>query len=166
MAHTGQGMTIRHWLLLALLGLHGVAIGEVYRWVDDDGRVHFTDRPPAGQGEEVEIAPAPAGAPEPRPEAVPDRDRLLQMYENRRAERKAAKAEEAREQAQRRRDCDGLARALRRYQAGGPLYDPQPDGSRRYYSAAEKDREMAQMRQTLQRHCGGVPEDLQPKADR
>jgi hypothetical protein len=160
-------MTASRWLLVLLL-VQGVALADVYRWVDEDGRVHFTDRPPPGEGEQLEIAPAPGPQ---RPsgraaDAVPDRDRLLRMFEKRREERKAAKAEADKERARLRRDCDRLAGALRRYQSGGPVYDPLPDGSRRYYTAAEKDREMAQMRQALQRHCGGVPADLQPKTGR
>jgi hypothetical protein len=154
------------WGLLLLLGIQGVALGGVYRWVDDSGRVHFTDRPPPGQGEPVEIAPAPTSSGAPAPASVPDRDRMLQMFEKRREERKAAEAEQAQERARLQRDCDRVTRSLRRYQAGGPIFERQPDGSRRYYTAEEKDREMAQMRDILRRHCGGVPAALQPKAGR
>ena len=44
--------TIIPWLLLALAtGLvttHSLA-GEIYKWTDENGLVHFGDRPPQGQ---------------------------------------------------------------------------------------------------------------------
>ncbi|WP_435106195.1 DUF4124 domain-containing protein [Arhodomonas sp. AD133] len=42
-------------MLVALL-VTGVASAGVYKWVDEDGNVHFTDKPSGGQsGEEVEF---------------------------------------------------------------------------------------------------------------
>jgi murein DD-endopeptidase MepM/ murein hydrolase activator NlpD len=35
-------------VLLALLSLGAMAAGQVYRWVDQQGRVHYGDRPPPG----------------------------------------------------------------------------------------------------------------------
>ena len=46
---------IRCWVLATLL-LPGLASAEVYRWVDDEGNVHFSDKKPAdGQAQEIEI---------------------------------------------------------------------------------------------------------------
>lgn len=55
-------MGLKPWLLL-LLGVlwcgSGIAQG-VYRWVDETGRVHYGDRPPA-QAEKLDIAPPTMG---------------------------------------------------------------------------------------------------------
>lgn len=40
-------MVTRFALLLALLSAGPAALGQQYRWVDDQGKVHFTDTPPA-----------------------------------------------------------------------------------------------------------------------
>lgn len=45
-----QGRTLL-FILLASLSFHGMA--EVYRWVDKDGKVHFTDKPPAANAENI-----------------------------------------------------------------------------------------------------------------
>lgn len=147
-------------LFAALLLGQGVAWGQVYRWVDDAGRVHFTDKPPQGRGEAVHIPSAQsARSPAKRPQTVPDRQRLLDMYARERAERKSAKAKAAAEQAARDRRCAKVADTLRGYRDHGLLYEER-SGGRYYFSAAEKDREMAKLRVTLVAHCGGVPADL------
>jgi hypothetical protein len=148
-------------VLAAVLLGQGAAWAEVYRWVDDNGRVHFTDRPPLGEGEVIDVPAAPSTT-APRPAQVPDRQRLLQMYDKRRAEKRQARTEEASRQAKLQRDCRELAYTLRRYLSGGPLYEDRPEG-RHYFTAAEKDAEMAQIRALLDEHCGGTPAELRPR---
>lgn len=51
-------------------------VGEIYRWTDEQGQVHFTDEPPPNQGEKVELEITP-------PSRYPDegetrRQRLLE----------------------------------------------------------------------------------------
>ena len=55
------------WLgpVMGLLLVGAAAAETVYRWTDERGEVHFSDRPPATgapSAEQVEVAPAPAGA--------------------------------------------------------------------------------------------------------
>lgn len=142
-------------------GLHA----GVYKWVDEQGRVHFGDRPPAEQGEPVDLPASPPPSAPPS-DSVPDRGRLLRMYEQERQDKQRKQAEQATADAERRRECDRTARTLRLYQRVGPLYDTLEDGSRRYLDGAEKDAEMAKLRGLLNKHCGGVPADLQPKQGR
>lgn len=45
---------------------------EVYRWVDENGQVHYGQRPPPGvSSNEIRLAPAPAAEIEPVPEITP-----------------------------------------------------------------------------------------------
>jgi len=41
--------------LLSLLFASNVTIAEIYKWVDADGRVHFTDAPPADKASKVQL---------------------------------------------------------------------------------------------------------------
>ncbi|AQT60846.1 hypothetical protein CBP51_09320 [Cellvibrio mixtus] len=45
-----QGRTL---LLMIFLGCSAMGNAEVYRWVDKDGKVHFTDKPPAANAEDI-----------------------------------------------------------------------------------------------------------------
>ncbi len=60
---------IRQGIFVALIGAQfcctGLALAQPYRWVDEKGRVQFTDTPPPASAKNVrkESAPAPAAAP-------------------------------------------------------------------------------------------------------
>ena len=61
-----RGASVPLWLGLVtgLLVGGSTAAGPVYRWTDEKGEVHFSDRPPdtgARSAEEVEVAPPPQG---------------------------------------------------------------------------------------------------------
>ena len=123
-------MPVARWLAgaLALACAAGLAHGQVlYKWIDEDGKVHYSDTPPKGfKGTvtriEPDVAPTPAApvAPPPRPTApevtkaeAPAEDILTQ----RRAKRAALEARliAAREK------LDAAKKALAEGQ------DPQPD---------------------------------------
>ncbi len=43
-------------LVLCIVAVTTVSAGSIYRWVDDRGRIHFTDKPPSNVGaEEMEV---------------------------------------------------------------------------------------------------------------
>ena len=43
-------------LILCLLSVSSALHAEIYKWVDDNGKAHFTDRPPVNQQvEEIEV---------------------------------------------------------------------------------------------------------------
>ena len=49
---------------VAALGIASAAAGaELYRWVDDEGTIHFSDRAPDGAAERIELEPINAVAP-------------------------------------------------------------------------------------------------------
>jgi len=59
-------------LLLAWLPVHAA---EVYRWVDEQGKVHFSDTPPPGMATESEEVRGPQASSTPRanmPEPAPE----------------------------------------------------------------------------------------------
>lgn len=67
---------MRPYFAIAILGLVAASAaqaGEVYKWTDDKGVVHYTDAPPEGRDFEKKkaVAPAPATAPQAESEAEP-----------------------------------------------------------------------------------------------
>jgi hypothetical protein len=63
-------MNMRPLLLLCSLAVVGVAQAQVYRWVDKDGKVHYSQQKPAdAKAQELNIASAPSRATPPTPPA-------------------------------------------------------------------------------------------------
>lgn len=46
-------MNTKLWLCVVLFGLSWYCNAEVYRWVDSNGKVHYTDKKPAEDAEDV-----------------------------------------------------------------------------------------------------------------
>lgn len=59
------------WILLTILVIGGAAAADTYRWVDENGVIHFSDRPHPG-AERIELGEVQTfSAPESLPEAPP-----------------------------------------------------------------------------------------------
>jgi glutaredoxin len=66
-------------ILIVVVHIGGVAYGEIYKWVDKNGVMHYGDVPPQGVGtaNKIELLPAtPRRTPE--PQVTPDEERKTQ----------------------------------------------------------------------------------------
>ena len=75
----------------------------IYKWVDENGKIHFGDRPPAATGgsQAVKVKPVPEGSGTRAPsgsERSKLQRRLLDVFARERAEKKLAAAEEKKRQ--------------------------------------------------------------------
>ncbi|MDZ7828747.1 MAG: DUF4124 domain-containing protein [Halofilum sp. (in: g-proteobacteria)] len=94
-------------LLPAVTGIASAA--DVYRWVDDEGVVHFTQNPPNDRDSvKLDAANPPADDPEARREQVDQLEEEIEStVERRRMEREGRAADRAREE-QRQQRCRQL----------------------------------------------------------
>jgi hypothetical protein len=140
-------------LVVALTGAAPAA--SVYRWVDERGRVHYTDRPPSPDAapEPVKIAPRPAEDPELSARRERQRRFLDAIEEDRTLQRAEAEArrEEARRQAA---NCQRVQRSLRQFELGGALYLEEENGDRRYLDDDERARSLAELQRLQRTWCG------------
>jgi hypothetical protein len=143
-----------------LLLLFGVSLvgqqlrAEVYKWVDDKGRVHFSDRPVDTESTAVKIrqgdAPAAATGQDERQLKM---QRMLDVYAEERTERQEAKQKQKAERQQRKQNC---ARAKDRYNShlrARGIYDLGSDGKRQYMSDDERAKHMKRLKAEISRWC-------------
>lgn len=142
------------YLNLILVLLPALTAAEVYRWVDENGNVHFGDRaPPARQAEQVPIeAPPPENDPEVR-KRLEEIDRLnaINKEDRQRAKEKAAKEEL--ERKRREQQCAIARNRLERSRTAGYLYLPNDDGTRRILSDMERSGAIREMEAEIAQHC-------------
>ncbi|CAN0227825.1 unnamed protein product [Chrysoparadoxa australica] len=106
----------------------GLASAEIYRWVDDQGRVHYGDRPAAGRPAE-KLQSTPAG-----PARTADRDTSgNEAGRTDEADDRAERAAEVRQQ-----ECEKARTRLQAYRDAARLTTTGPEGETRELDADER----------------------------
>lgn len=152
-------MKSRVWVLCGLLLVVG-ARAEVYRWVDEQGRVHFGDRAP--QQVESQKLDYPESVPAARTQSDEQAEaerqervkRLVRTLEEERLEKEKVAAETKAKEEELEQACIRFANRLKRMDQANLIYDENEDGSIRYYSDDEADHFRASLRQKYEDKCG------------
>ncbi len=128
-------------LLIAAFGF-SVAVADVYTWVDDDGHVHYSDKPDELPAQVVSIQSRPTDLARVGEQAQDD-----QYLSEARDLRQQQQAEDANEEdrlrqetlAERAAACDKARQRSESYNAAHRLYRPTAEGGREYLSNEEID---------------------------
>lgn len=129
--------------------LPGLALAQVYRWTDAEGRVHFGQRPVAG-AEPVEVRPQVIE----RDAATREREaRARRFFDAREEERAQAAQQSALRQAEQARDCERIRQQLARMPEGRRYYRREAGGEATFYSDEQLDAARRQLRDQLSSRC-------------
>ena len=130
------------------------ASAEVYKWVDEQGEVHYGDRPPVegARADTLALPPAPSRDAE-QVEREFMRQRLLDAFEAERREAEQARTEAKAAKRDRELRCARLAEQLARFERANIVYNEGDDGERIYMSDEERRRAARQARDWMTRHC-------------
>ncbi len=142
------------WILL-LSTFATAATAEVYRWVDEQGNVHFGDKPPASEAvDEVKIRKAPTPVPGSDPASrLEAQQKLLNAMREERILKQEAEREAAQQQAERQQKCQRARNELLDYERSSAIYNLDDEGNRIYMSGAERDAFIQKLRDDIHRHC-------------
>lgn len=139
-------------LALISLAQQGSSAG-VYRWVDDQGKVHYGDRPPSkDKATPIELESAPAPAPDDH-ERKAKTQRLLDAMESERNREKEQAAQARAVKARRERNCEVARRHVTLYQRANKISRVGADGERTYLSDEERDQALTHARSLVDRWC-------------
>ena len=145
---------------LGLATLAATAIAEevdVYRWVDNDGVQHFTDRPPSGTPAELTGIRSQRTDPGSLQARVEQQSETYTEAQKRRADAAGERDEAAQERAetrdQRASNCEKARERLETYSTARRLYRPMADGERDYLSSEEIDAARASAQQEVDDWC-------------
>lgn|SRR5690606_34286772 len=142
-------------VLTALAATAGAATTGVYRWVDEEGKVHYSDVPPAAQpqqAERVTVRTTPAD-PE-KAQALAEARAKAAAEKDEQAAQAAKDAQAAAAKAARRAQQCAMARNnLVKLQNTNRAYEATGDGGRRYYSDAELANRRAQAQARVNEYC-------------
>lgn len=137
-------------LILALLCLPTVASGQIYRWVDEQGQVHFESRPRPG-AERVEVRPQVVE----RDAATRERQaRTGHLHEVSRQERQEAEQTARKQREQREQSCQTWRDELETLSRGGRFFYTDAKGERVYYSEQEIGGARQRLAERIASDCG------------
>ncbi len=132
--------------------------GSVYKWVDKDGTIHYTDRPPvSGNAELLSISSrrTDKSAVQARLAKRAEANEVAALREAQQAEDAAAEQEnQAQIAEQRRANCQQARGTLKKYDDAHILYKPGENGEREYLSDAEIDAARIAARRSVKEWCG------------
>ena len=150
----------RHIYAVAItltLAVSGVAVaGDIYKWVDEDGNVHYGDKPVSNGSERVAIESRPT-----------DRARVQSQYQaaaQARAENRDARAqadeegrkteEELRAQAdERRQKCEASRATMQKFVTSRRIYTQDESGERVYMDDAQMQAARERVENDINEYC-------------
>jgi hypothetical protein len=142
------------FLAIALL-LTTPALGQIYKWVDDQGVTHYGARPPQGQNARP-LGTAPAAGPAkttPKPESSTDWQNQDIEFQKRRIQREREAEREQKEAKEKERRCIIARDDLRQLQTVERLYDLNDKGERIYLDDATRKAEIERTQEIISRNC-------------
>lgn len=148
---------MRILILALLLAFASGAAAQLYRWVDKDGRVRYTDTPPPA-GVQARTLQAPASAPVSPGEGKPAPSVSEQEQAFRQRQLEAQKAAEKSALAQKeaetkRQNCARAQEYLRTLESGQRVSRTNAQGEREFIDDAARARETASARQAVKDWC-------------
>ncbi|WP_317929975.1 DUF4124 domain-containing protein [Halioxenophilus sp. WMMB6] len=135
---------------VVLAAMPGYLNAQIYRWVDDNGKVHYSDRKPeTNRADDVsdDLGTINVTASEP----VQARGRDLPETEAERAVRESEEREAQKASAAKQKQCAIARDSLRKI--SGPVYFERPDGSTYEITEEERAEREGQLRQAIDRYC-------------
>lgn len=149
----------RHRLSALALGVALITAFEttladgVYRWVDEQGEVHYGDRlPSAEESTRLKIKSAPVPAPGDDERRARTR-RLLDAFESERERNKQKAAQAKAEKVRREQNCQSARRQVTLVERANGMFVRGPDGKRSYLNDKERDLALERARGLVDRWC-------------
>jgi hypothetical protein len=149
-------MEFRYLLAVCLITLLASPLqAAVYQWTDEQGRVHFSDRPTHESATEKKL---PKGNSSSGHQALPadrqqKRQRMLDVYEQERAEKREAAAQAKQEKEERKRRCINARINYENYSSVGSIYEYQDGGDRKYLDEQQRQQYLAKLKAQVERYC-------------
>jgi vacuolar-type H+-ATPase subunit I/STV1 len=127
----------------------------VYKWTDENGRVHFSDRPVSESSTEVKIKKAPSSdtsnsSSQQRQQKM---RKMLDAFEEERNEKKEAKQKAKKEREKRKKKCIYAKDRYNSHNRASGIYSYKKDGQKNYLSDADRKTHMQRLKAEVDRWC-------------
>ena len=146
----------RFLILACALAVSAPALAQLYKWVDKDGRITYSDQPPPAQtSKQLNIStgtgsPGPAAA---APRSALERDKELEKGRADAREKEKVAADAERKAESQRENCNRARSYLRTVTEGGRISYPDSKGERALLDDAQIEAERVKAQKAVDEAC-------------
>jgi hypothetical protein len=144
------------WILCILIFMFcPLVFAGVYKWTDEQGRIHYSDRPMSESSQPLELAPEILSRDLPATQLYRRQlqQRMLDVYREERAEKRQAAEKLKQEKKQNRHQCHQARKRYDKFNYSRAIYDRDDSGQRRYLEHKERARYLASLKSEVDRLC-------------
>jgi len=131
---------------------------KIYKWVDENGKVHYSDRPINENAESLEIKDKIT--PEQQQEARNQAQKLIQLQKRRVGnelsdirDKKRAQEKADRESQELKQACKQARQGVKILEYQAPVFEEDGKGNRRYMEDKERQQELTRLKSEIAKHC-------------
>ena len=138
---------------LAIFLLLSPVQGEIFKWTDEQGNVHYGDKP-AENSQQLQIREESSATTRLTSEQREERRRkLLEAFDEDREKENKEKARQEKQKARMQKNCIYAKDRLKRYRIAGRLYRLDKDGNRVFMSDEEKQASVDRLQAEIDKYC-------------
>jgi hypothetical protein len=145
----------RFWigvLLIVFLSPAAQAAG-VYKWVDEQGKVHYGDRPGGNNASKIVVPSSPPPSDKSLSERNAKRDKLLQTMEEERTLKEEDSRKAKQKSEERRQRCIEAQDKLKLYERARYIYKPAEGGQEIIFSEEEREKVTVEAKKAVEEWC-------------
>ena len=134
---------------------------EVYRWTDENGHVHYSDKPKDDSAERIEtvkdITPGVLTEAKKNARHRIQRQQRLVAIELENAANSIRKSEETQQKTQRlNKQCDDAKSAKQILELQAPVFEQKKNGERHYLTDDEREDKLTQLKSKIKKYCSAL----------
>lgn len=127
---------------------------EIYKWTDENGRIHYDDKPPLTEKKELMDINESSNTIKAISESRADkRKKLLDAIDEDRQLKKENTEKEKKKKEKLTKQCHVAKDALTNYQRSRSIYDLDKDGNRVTLPASERDKIISNLQKQIEINC-------------
>lgn len=136
---------------ILLLVLSFTSNAQIYKWTDSEGKVHYSDKKPAGSGaESIKVRTQKNSS---SPANAQEQAQALEQKQQQELEAKAENLQKSAEQRQNDKRCQALRDNLKKIRENSRIKIKGDDGELRYLSPEEIDERKRDYQEMLAQSC-------------
>ena len=139
--------------LIAILLLSASATAGVYKWTDDSGRVHYSDKPPETDAEKLDIDTYRTGTQQLTARLNQDEAQSETINADQSEQQRLEQQQKQEQRIRRDENCTRAIKAQASLFSATRVYEPLPDGERRYLEQDEIDKRKADAEADVDQWC-------------